>query len=400
MRLRLAGLCVSLVGLVVPAAASADCVHVVTPGETLTSIAATDGLGIDQLAAANGLSPTMRLLAGICLTIPPQGGGMTNPAPVLAPAPTPATVDGDGDSDDLASNASAPASSSGGSYVVQPGDTLTAIAARAGISVTELAAANGINAAGPLLIGTALRLSGAPASAAPAPASAASAPAPASTSGGSYVVQPGDTLTAIAARAGMSVSALAAANGLNPAGPLLIGTALQVPAGAALPQSQASSGSPATSQPVGAAAEGSAINPPYPTSETVSPSEVGSIAAANGVPAALADAIAYQESGFNNGLVSTADARGVMQILPGTWSWIQQSLAPQSSPLAPASATDNIRGGVLLLHSLLNATGGSDAMAAAGYYQGLPSVERYGVLPSTQQYVNDVLALEQRFSGG
>ncbi len=35
-------------------------------------------------------------------------------------------------------------------------------------------------------------------------------------SGGSYVVQPGDTLSAIAARAGMSVDSLAALNGLNP----------------------------------------------------------------------------------------------------------------------------------------------------------------------------------------
>jgi len=198
----------------------------------------------------------------------------------------------------------------------------------------------------------------------------------------------------------MSVSELASANGINPAGWLLSGTVLRLPGGSSLPQSQASASSAASSQPVGAVAEGSPVNPPYPTAETVSPSDIGSIAAANGVPPALADAIAYQESGFNNGLVSSADARGVMQILPGTWSWIQRSLTPPSSPLAPASATDNIRGGVLLLHSLLSATGGNDALAAAGYYQGLPSVERFGVLPSTQQYVNDVLALEQRFGGG
>jgi soluble lytic murein transglycosylase-like protein len=142
------------------------------------------------------------------------------------------------------------------------------------------------------------------------------------------------------------------------------------------------------------------VNPPYPTPQTVSPSTVGSIAAANGVPPSLADAIAYQESGFNNGAVSSADARGVMQILPGTWDWIQHTLVPGASPLAPASAVDNVRGGVLLLRSLLDSTGGNPAMAAAGYYQGLPSVERYGVYPSTQQYVNNVMALAQRFGGG
>ncbi len=128
-------------------------------------------------------------------------------------------------------------------------------------------------------------------------------------------------------------------------------------------------------------------------------SEVGSIASANGVPAPLAAAIGWQESGFNNDLVSSADARGVMQILPGTWQWIQQSLN-DGPPLAPASAADNVRGGVLLLHSLLNSTGGDTALAAAGYYQGLPSVEQHGVYPSTQQYVNSVLALERQFGGG
>ena len=58
-----------------------------------------------------------------------------------------------------------------------------------------------------------------------------------------------------------------------------------------------------------------------------------------------------------------------------------------------------MRGGVLLLHSLLSATG-SDAMAAAGYYQGLTSVQNNGMYSDTQQYVNDVLALERQFGGG
>jgi hypothetical protein len=55
---------------------------------------------------------------------------------------------------------------------------------------------------------------------------------------------------------------------------------------------------------------------------------------------------------------------------------------------------------VLLLHSLLSATGGDPALAAAGYYQGLPSVRQNGLFRDTQQYVNNVLALRQRFGGG
>jgi LysM repeat protein len=326
---------------------------VVAPGESLTSIAAADGLSVGQLAAANGLSSAAPLLAGNCLTIPPQGSSS-----VTSTATAAVTGDGDNDSDD------APAVSTPAPAPVVSGD---------GDNDSDDVGASG---------------------------STTTSTAP---SGGSYVVQPGDTLSAVASRAGMSVNELAAANGLDPLAPLLIGTVLRLSGAsspASLPQSQQSASSTAMTQPVGAAAEGSAVSPPYPTPELVSSSEVGSIAEANGVPPALADAVAYQESGFNNGLVSTADARGVMQILPGTWNWIQQTLVPGASPLAPASASDNVRGGVLLLRSLLNATGGNPAMAAAGYYQGLPSVERNGMFPSTQQYVNDVLALEQRFSGG
>ena len=112
----------------------------------------------------------------------------------------------------------------------------------------------------------------------------------------------------------------------------------------------------------------------------------------------LAAAIAWQESGFNNDLVSSADARGVMQILPGTWDWIQRTLTA-GTPLAPASAASNVRGGVLLLHSLLNSTGGDPALAAAGYYQGLPSVQRHGLYRDTQQYVQSVMTLRHRFGG-
>jgi len=59
-----------------------------------------------------------------------------------------------------------------------------------------------------------------------------------------------------------------------------------------------------------------------------------------------------------------------------------------------------VRGGVLMLHSLLNATGGDPAMAAAGYFQGLPSVQQHGMYPDTQQYVQNVLSLERQFGGG
>ncbi len=232
--------------------------------------------------------------------------------------------------------------------------------------------------------------------------SAASAPV-----GSSYVVQPGDTLSAIAARAGTTVAALAAANNLAVSGILPAGATLQVsglPSAptyvstgtATLPQSAAST---STSEPQGGVAEGNPSGPPYPTPERLSASEVGQIGAANGATSSLTDAIGWQESGFNNDLVSSADARGIMQILPGTWQWIQHSL-DTGAPLAPASATDNVRGGALMLNWLLRQTGGDPAMAAAGYYQGLTSVREHGLYQDTQQYVQDIMSLRSQYGGG
>ena len=399
MRLRISLLFTMLAGaiLAVPATASAYFVHVVAPGETLTSIAAADGLTVAELAIANGLSPTAQLIAGSSLQIPPQQSGVTAPAPEAASsAPAGTTGDGDNDADDVGSSGTAAAAPAGasGAYVVQPGDTLSGIAARAGVSPASLASANGLDLNGVLISGTVLHLSGA-GIAAPA-STTVPVSMTTSTTTSSYVVQPGDTLTAIASRAGVSPASLAAANGLALNGVLVSGTVLRLSGSSA---GVVSSASAAASQPVGAVAEGSPTDPPYPTPERVTAPQVGSIAAANGVPAALAAAIAWQESGFNNDLVSSADARGVMQILPGTWQWIQQSL-DTGPPLAPASAADNVRGGVLMLHSLLNATGGDPAMAAAGYFQGLPSVQQHGMYPDTQQYVQNVLSLERQFGGG
>jgi len=130
----------------------------------------------------------------------------------------------------------------------------------------------------------------------------------------------------------------------------------------------------------------------------VTSAQVEQVAAESGVPASLATAIAWQESGFNNDRVSSADARGVMQILPGTWNWIQDTLT-LGVPLAPASAIDNVRGGVLYLRALLRATGGNLRLAIAGYVQGLESVRRNGMFAVTRQYVSDVMALRERFAG-
>ncbi|MBL8057420.1 MAG: LysM peptidoglycan-binding domain-containing protein [Anaerolineales bacterium] len=91
------------------------------------------------------------------------------------------------------------------SYVVQPGDTLTRIAARQGTTVELLVQANHLKNANAIQVGQTLIIPDGSASAAPA----------ASAGGGTYVVQPGDSLARIAARLQVDLDALIRANALT-----------------------------------------------------------------------------------------------------------------------------------------------------------------------------------------
>jgi soluble lytic murein transglycosylase-like protein len=218
-----------------------------------------------------------------------------------------------------------------------------------------------------------------------------------------HVIQRGETLTSVAAVDGLSISALAAANGMSVNSQLVAGEILQIPPRGVTPQTVAATARqtttvrPVATQSTTAPARGR-FSAPIATAERVPGSEIAYIANANGVPASFAEAIAWQESGWNNAEISGVGAVGVMQIVPSTWRWIDRYLTP-ANPLGTASAAENVRGGVLLLHQLLAATGDSYALTAAGYFQGLASVRRYGMYRSTRQYVADVLALQQRLAG-
>lgn len=268
------------------------------------------------------------------------------------------------------------------SRTVQPGETLWSIAAANNLTTNAFAAANGLPETARLVAGQEIRI---PTAAEAAAALSRSPDPPAPSPMGAYTVRPGDTLSAIAARSGVSAGEVAYMNGLDADAVLVAGTALKLP-----------TGSPLTDAP-GAAPTAWPAAGPQPTSEFVSPEVVGQIAAEHGVPASLAAAVAKQESGFNNGVVSAANARGVMQLMPGTWDFIQSVLA--SDPLDPASARENVHGGVLYLAQLLADTGGDEYAAVAAYYQGLGSVRRIGLLAETRRYVEDVMALRAEFAG-
>ncbi len=288
-------------------------------------------------------------------------------------------------------------------HTVQPGETLWSIAAANNLTTRTVAAFNGLSEDAQVVLGStinvpttvegyaALQQAGlapaAPAAATgptTAPAPAAQAPAPL----GGYTVRPGDTLSALAAQTGVSIDAMSAMNGLDPAGLLLAGTVIKLPGGAPAP-AQAATPAPAEIVVPEAA--------PAPTAQMLSAGDVQSVASAHGISPSLAAAIAYQESGFNNGMVSSANARGVMQVMPGTWDYVQQNLAGR--PLDPSSATDNVHAGVMYLKRLLTDAGGDENAAIAGYYQGLASVRERGMYEDTQRYVANVQALRSRFGG-
>jgi LysM repeat protein len=349
----------------VPATSSAA-THTVAPGETLWGIAYANNLPTSAVATANGLSTEARVVAGTNLTIPAPGQAPT--PPVDAAPSSPGTT-------------SAPAASGGGGYRVAPGDTLSAIAARQGVSLGSLAAANGLKLDSWVIQGTTLRL--------PAPGSAPvaqAAPAGAPEAMGAYKVRPGDTLSGLAAAARVPAAQMAYMNGLNPTSQLVAGTIIKLPTGAAI-----NTTTPAPARTIVPQAA------PMASPGRLSAGQVGTLAAQSGAPSSLAAAIAWQESGFNNAMISPANARGVMQVMPGTWSWVQANLS--SARLDPSSPTDNVKAGSLYLAHLLRETSGDPSLAAAGYYQGLASVRRIGMLPETRRYVANVLALRGRFGG-
>jgi LysM repeat protein len=202
-----------------------------------------------------------------------------------------------------------------------------------------------------------------------------------------HTVEPGESLWSIASANGLSVGQLAAANGLPPDALLVAGATVLVPAVPALASVASGSGE--------CVWDCASSEHPHPTDETVTAAEVGSIATRDGMSSSLVQSIAWNESAFSNAVVSDADARGVMQIIPDTWSFIDGQLADH--PLDPTSATDNVEAGVLYLHYLYHLTSGDGDATVASYYQG---PNRDDILPETETYVGEIREDQVLFAGG
>lgn len=242
-------------------------------------------------------------------------------------------------------------------YTVEAGDTLSRIAQRFGVAVGELQQANGITDPDRVVAGRRLEIPGSPGAAA------------------QHRVAAGETLSGIAARYGVSTGALAAANGIQRLDLVHQGRTLSVPARGG------SGGGRAPARAAGRADVGALID---------------QTARRYGVDPALAKAVAWQESGWNQGVVSSAGAVGVMQVLPSTGSFVSTSLVGRRLDLS--NTADNVEAGVAFLDYLQGKTGGDTRATLGGYYQGLRSVRLRGVYPDTVRYADNVLVLRGRFS--
>ena len=180
-----------------------------------------------------------------------------------------------------------------------------------------------------------------------------------------YVVKPGDSLTAIARRSHTSLAALARLNKLNPRQYLLIGAKLRLPASVSV-----------------AATDATSVR-----------ASIDDWASHFGVDPRLARALAWMESGYQNSVVSSVGAQGVMQLLPSTWKYVETVLV--GHPI-PRTADGNVEAGVALLHHLLGVFNGDERLALAAWYQGERAVRQVGVYKVSKVFVTDVEALKAR----
>lgn len=276
------------------------------------------------------------------------------------------------------------------SYVIHRGDTLDTIAARYHTTVARLVQVNNLPGNGNLIIaGNTLRV----------PSSSGTTRRTSVRRTHRVVV--GDTLSEIAHRYGVSMSSVARANHLPSSHIVRLGATLRIPGATRSSPARRSSSSNSfagrtyASSVVSAASRNRAALARRGTpSRTGMRNLIAAKARANGVSAALALAISYQESGWNQGAVSVANAVGAMQVIPATTEWISGVVGRRLDPL---NASDNATTGVVLLRILTRAAGG-EAQAVAGYYQGLKSVRDNGMYPDTKRYVANVMYLKRRFS--
>ena len=173
-------------------ATAANGYYTVKAGDTLYGISRKFGMSLSQLVSVNGISASSLIVPGQTLRV---AGGETTSTVVKTTATTSRT--------------------SGGNYLVQPGDTLYSIARRSGMSLNSLLTLNGLSQSSVIYPGQSLTISQSDNRVVTKSSYTAKPLVSGVSTSGTYTVQAGDTLYGIARRSGMSLNTLLSLNGLS-----------------------------------------------------------------------------------------------------------------------------------------------------------------------------------------
>ncbi len=183
--------------------------YTVQSGDTLSGIANRFSTTVNHLASLNDISNPNRIYVGQRLLVRQQTSSQTNT-----------------NNTNTSSNTTNTSSSATGTYTVQSGDTLSGIANKFGTNYESLANLNNISNPNRIYVGQVLKLSANSNTASSAHQATTNA-----TPAGSYSVKAGDSLSAIAARYGMSYETLARLNNISNPNRIYVGQVLKLSSG-------------------------------------------------------------------------------------------------------------------------------------------------------------------------
>jgi LysM repeat protein len=249
----------------------------------------------------------------------------------------------------------------------------------------------------------------------------------ASATGDSVEIQAGDTLGSVAQRFGVTIDELAQANQISDIDLIHIGDVLYMPNGdgvevvaeedetapvesddggaddaAETPEPEDDPEPASTPEPD---PEPTATPAPDPTPEPESqqstkPSDIPGLleyyANQYGLDPNLVKAVAWVESNWNQSARNPSGATGVMQIMPGTATWIDNNLISRPIDIYN-SAEDNIHAGTAYLDHMIE-TSGSVERGLASYVRGPGAVRRSGINENARNYIDAVMRVRDHLA--
>ena len=347
----------------------------IAPGDTLTQIASEHGVTVAQLVAWNDIADADLIFAGetLVVRVDREDGSPTT-------------------------------------YLIRPGDTLSAIAGRFGTTIGALAAANGLADPDHIVSGHLLSLEDQP--------DETDSPA---TGTSTYEVRAGDTLLGIARAHGLKTATLVTVNGLADPDRIFEGQLLTIPAddsdptppttttpSTTAPSTTTTTAPPTTTTPTTTtpstttttAPPTTTTAPPATTTAPSSPPSPGSgtgLASffekwsdSYGVDRSLLEALLWKESNWRADAVGPDGQLGIGQLNPDTVAFVEQRLL--GLDLDPLDASDGIQMAARYLRYLADRTP-DERTALAAWNQGLDGVNADGVSAGGGAFADSVLEI-------